>query len=43
MSPLHFLQVKNRADQWVEAPPVPGSFVINIGDMLEKMTSGLYR
>ncbi|KAG1663802.1 hypothetical protein FOA52_004360 [Chlamydomonas sp. UWO 241] len=37
------LQVKNRKNEWIEAPPVPGSFVINIGDMLEKMTSGLYR
>ncbi|GAX81752.1 hypothetical protein CEUSTIGMA_g9180.t1 [Chlamydomonas eustigma] len=37
------LQVKNRSNAWIEAPPVHGSFVINIGDMLEKMTSGLYR
>jgi isopenicillin N synthase-like dioxygenase len=28
---------------WIDAPPVPGSFVCNIGDMLERMTSGLYR
>ena len=28
---------------WVDAPPVPGSFVCNIGDMLDRMTSGLYR
>lgn len=28
---------------WVEARPVPGSFVINIGDMLDRMTGGLYR
>src|SRR6185295_14351007 len=25
------------------APPVPGSFVCNIGDMLDRMTRGLYR
>jgi isopenicillin N synthase-like dioxygenase len=36
------LEVKSRA-QWVEAPPVPGSFVCNIGDMLDRMTRGLYR
>ncbi|MEM8998585.1 MAG: 2OG-Fe(II) oxygenase family protein, partial [Acidobacteriota bacterium] len=29
--------------RWIEAPPVPGSFVCNIGDMLERMTGGLYR
>jgi isopenicillin N synthase-like dioxygenase len=28
---------------WVDAPPLPGSFVCNIGDMLERMTGGLYR
>jgi len=28
---------------WIEAPPVPGSFVCNIGDMLDRMTGGLYQ
>lgn len=28
---------------WIDAPPVPGSFVCNIGDMLERLTRGLYR
>ena len=36
------LQVKTRGG-WVDAPPVPGSFVCNIGDMLDRMTVGLYR
>lgn len=31
------------AEGWVEAPPVPDSFVCNIGDMLERMTGGAYR
>ncbi len=28
---------------WVEAPPIPGTFVCNIGDMLDKLTGGAYR
>ncbi|CAI6004997.1 unnamed protein product [Closterium sp. NIES-64] len=37
------LQVKNKAGEWVDAPPVPGSFVVNIGDMLKLWTNGLYQ
>jgi isopenicillin N synthase-like dioxygenase len=36
------LEVRSRS-RWVPAPPVPGSFVCNIGDMLDRMTGGLYR
>jgi len=36
------LEVRSRS-QWVAAPPVPNSFVCNIGDMLDRMTRGLYR
>ena len=36
------LEVRSRS-RWVAAPPVPGSFVCNIGDMLDRMTLGLYR
>jgi isopenicillin N synthase-like dioxygenase len=36
------LEVKTR-DGWVKAAPLPGSFVCNIGDMLDRMTGGLYR
>jgi isopenicillin N synthase-like dioxygenase len=34
--------VKSRS-QWIAAPPVPGSFVCNIGAMLDRMTRGLFR
>jgi isopenicillin N synthase-like dioxygenase len=28
---------------WVDAPPLPGTFVCNIGDMLDRLTGGWYR
>jgi isopenicillin N synthase-like dioxygenase len=34
------LEVMNGAGVWVDAPPVPGSFVVNIGDMFETWTNG---
>lgn len=36
------LQVRSRSG-WIDAPPIRGSFVCNIGDMLDRMTGGLYR
>ncbi|MBI5277559.1 MAG: isopenicillin N synthase family oxygenase [Burkholderiales bacterium] len=36
------LQVKKDGD-WFDAPPVPGTFVCNVGDMLDRMTGGRYR
>lgn len=29
-------------NQWLAAPPVPDSFVCNVGDMLERLTAGRY-
>ncbi|MFI6812321.1 isopenicillin N synthase family dioxygenase [Nonomuraea sp. NPDC050328] len=36
------LQVHTR-DGWIDAPPIEGTFVCNLGDMLDKLTGGLYR
>ena len=36
------LQVKSRGE-WIEAPPIENTFICNIGDMLDRMTGGLYR
>lgn len=36
------LEVRSRSG-WVAAPPVQGSFVCNIGDMLDRMTRGVFR
>ncbi|XP_076032563.1 uncharacterized protein LOC143020253 [Oratosquilla oratoria] len=32
------LQVKNREGQWVNARPVPGTVLVNIGDLLQRWT-----
>jgi isopenicillin N synthase-like dioxygenase len=36
------LQVKTPGG-WIEAPPIEGALVCNIGDMLERLTGGRYR
>jgi isopenicillin N synthase-like dioxygenase len=36
------LEVRDR-EGWVEIPPQPGALVCNLGDMLERMTGGVYR
>jgi len=35
------LEVRSRTG-WVEVPPMPGAFVCNIGDVLERLTHGAY-
>jgi len=36
------LEVMNGAGAWIDAPPLPGCLVINIGDMLEAWTNGVF-
>jgi len=28
---------------WIDAPPIPGTLICNIGDMLDRLTGGWYR
>ena len=37
------LQVQSLEGEWLDATPVPGAFVFNIGEMLEVMTQGYLR
>jgi isopenicillin N synthase-like dioxygenase len=37
------LEVRNVAGEWIQAVPVPGTFVINLGDLMQRWTNDLYR
>ncbi|KAK7197646.1 thymine-7-hydroxylase [Novymonas esmeraldas] len=37
------LQVKNVQGEWIDAPPIEGSFVVNIGDMMAMWSNGRYK
>ena len=36
------LEVETAAGDWVRAEPVPGTFVVNLGDLVKRWTNGLY-
>jgi len=37
------LEILNPAGDWIPAPPIPGTFIVNVGDLLERITNDLYR
>lgn len=37
------LQVMNADDYWIEAPPLPGCFIVNIGDIFETWSGGQFK
>lgn len=37
------LEVKTASGDWIRADPVEGAFVVNLGDMVPRLTGGLYK
>ena len=37
------LQVLTKSGQWVNAPPIPGTFVVNIGDFFMRLTNDRFK
>ena len=37
------LQIYTQQGEWVDVPPRPHAFVVNLGDMLERWTNGMFR
>jgi len=40
---IQALQVLNPDEQWVNAPPIPGSLVINLGDQFARWTNDIFK
>lgn len=36
------LEVRNKVGQWIPVPPIPGTFVINLGDFMGRWTNDRY-
>ena len=36
------LQVQNATGEWIEVPPIDGTFVVNLGDLMAMWTNDLY-
>jgi len=37
------LQVENIDGEWIQAPPIPGTLIVNVADLLNRWTDGAYK
>ncbi len=37
------LEVEDINGNWIQAPPIDGSLVVNVGDLLSRWTDGMYK
>lgn len=37
------LEVRNVEGEWIQATPIAGTFVVNLGDLMQRWTNGVYR
>lgn len=42
LSPTPALEVLNHNGQWISAPPIPGTLVVNVGDFLEMASNNVF-
>ncbi|KIM74834.1 hypothetical protein PILCRDRAFT_827899 [Piloderma croceum F 1598] len=40
---IQALQVLNTEEQWIDAPPIPGTLVINLGDQFARWTNDVFK
>ncbi|OBZ71477.1 hypothetical protein A0H81_08491 [Grifola frondosa] len=40
---IQALQVLNKQNQWIDAPPIPGTLVLNLGDQFARWTNDVFK